>query len=346
MGCGVNWFDVEVNINPNRIVEAVQTATAAADLGAEMIGVWDSPALYTDPWVTLGALAGSVEVPIGVAVTNPVTRHLVVTANAIASLSEVARNGVFLGVGTGDSGVYNLHGTAARLHDLRTFVTAIRELLENGRTRVDGQDFYVTVRPNMPVPIYVAAHGRRSLELGAELADGLFVGLGYSRDVVEPVLDVVHDVAERSGRDAHTMKIWWNSGGIHIDPIPGRALARSAWLLASLSHHFARFGLEGKFVPDKYRDGIMELGHSYRVRSHGKPSDEEREHYVALATRLGVRDYLADRFLVAGTPQEVRERLRELVSAGAKRFELGTYVGGFEEIRPVLELAQDISETV
>jgi len=338
----MSFCEVEVTTNPSSIGQLLDIARTVERLGAVQFGVWDSPALCLDPWVALGVLSGHIaDIPIGVSVTNPVTRHVVVTANAIASLSHVARGGVYLGVGTGDSGVYNLGGRAGTLADLRAFVIAVRELLESGRTEIDGKTRFISVEPRGRVPIHLAAHGRRSLELGAELADGLILGLGHSADVVEPVMNIIADVRGRFGGRAEDLVLTWNSGGIVVDENPGAAVAAAEWLVASFAHHFSRFGLQGKFVPDKYHAGIRELGHAYDLRRHGNAFSHQIDDYRELAEKLGVRDYLLERFVIAGTRAEVTTRLEALAGRGVRRFSASVSDAG--EIVPGLELVNDLA---
>lgn len=331
-------FDVEITINPSSMDQVLDIARTSDRMGVDQIGVWDSPALYLDPWVTLGALSREVSAaPLGVSVTNPVTRHIVVTANAVASLSHAAEAGVHLGVGTGDSGVYNLHERASSLAELRAFIVGVRSLLESGRAEIDGKTYVLAVHPRGRVPIYVAAHSRRSVELGAELGDGLILGLGHSPDVVEPVMNVISDVACRFGRNVEDLQLTWNSGGIHIDETPGAAVRKAEWLLGSFAHHFARFGTDGKFVPAQYRAGIVELGSAYDLQRHGNLSEQQVDRYRGLASSLGVRDYLMERFVIAGTRAEVSSRIDGLLERGVRRFSAS--VAAVDEIVPALALA-------
>jgi 5,10-methylenetetrahydromethanopterin reductase len=338
----MRMFEIEVNINPSSMDQAVSIARAAERGHAHQIGVWDSPALYLDPWVALGVLSREVTAtPIGVCVTNPATRHLVVTANAIASLSHATEAGVFLGVGTGDSGVYNLGGRACGLADLRTYVIAIRELLDVGRTKVDGRVYYTSVKARGRIPVYLAAHGRRSLELGAELADGLILGLGHSQDVVEPVMNIIADVRGRFGGGPEDLQLTWNPGGIYINEDPAAATRKAEWLVASFAHHFSRFSLRDKFVPERHHAGIRELGQAYDLESHGSMTASQAAGYRELASKLGVRDYLLERFVIAGTRAEVAARVETLAKRGVRRYNASA--ASVEEIVPALELAETLA---
>ncbi|WP_406164066.1 LLM class flavin-dependent oxidoreductase [Streptomyces sp. NBC_00882] len=339
-------IEVEVNIGAGSVAEAVTAAVRAESHGAAQIGVWDSPAGVPDCWTTLGVLSQHVStVPIGVAVTNPVTRHPVVTARAIASLSEAARGGVFLGMGTGDSGVYNLGRRAATLQNLREYVMCVRALLRDGRARWQDTDLRLKREPGVHVPVYLAAHGLRSLELAAETADGIFIGLGHSEDVVREVLNVVRRGAERANRDPEGIDLVWNAGAISINDDSDRAVTDTGWLVASLSHHFARFNTSSKLIPIEFQEGVRKLGELYDLSQHGHQSTMRRQEYIEAAMDLGVWDYLSDRFLIAGTEAEVRARIETLRSRDVRKFEIGLSVGGPDGVASVLDLVRRINDS-
>ncbi|MEU5693275.1 LLM class flavin-dependent oxidoreductase [Actinosynnema sp. NPDC020468] len=306
-------LEIAVNINPRSIGEAIRWGRLVEDRGAARLGVWDSPLAVPECWTVLGALSQHVtRVPLGVSVTNPVTRHPAVTASALAGLAGEAAAGVFLGIGTGDSGVYNLGGRAATLRGLRAHVRAVREDLA-GR--------------GVAVKVLVAAHGMRSLEVAAEVGDGVIVGLGHSEEVVAAVTAVT----------GHDVEVWWNTGTITVDPDGDRAEATGGWVLASLAHHFTRFGLESKLVPAGLRSAVEQLGALYDLSRHGAQTEEDRRRYVEAAKGLGVWDHLADRFLIAGTESDVIARLDALSARGVRRLEIGT-ANGPDAVAAVLSL--------
>ena len=85
------------------------------DWGFEMVGVPDAHWLWPDCYVTLTQCAlNSQRLRMGTFVTNPLTRHPAVTAGAIASINELSDGRAFLGIGTGDSAVYNVGLKAAQ----------------------------------------------------------------------------------------------------------------------------------------------------------------------------------------------------------------------------------------
>src|SRR5687767_226788 len=95
-----------VSFLPRAPETVVRWSTVAEELGYDRLGIGDSPMLYRDPWITLALVAKSTQrIPIGVWVTNPVTQHPLVMANAAATLDELAPGRICIGIATGDSGI-------------------------------------------------------------------------------------------------------------------------------------------------------------------------------------------------------------------------------------------------
>ena len=106
---------------PDGVAAEMRDAEA---LGYDRMGVWDSPALFREPWMTLAAVARETStLRLGTWVSNPVSRHPVVTASAIATLEDLAPGRTYFGIGSGGTGVWHLGQRAARLGDLREYVT-------------------------------------------------------------------------------------------------------------------------------------------------------------------------------------------------------------------------------
>jgi len=98
------------------VVRLAQTAEAC---GFESVYVGDSQMIWNDVWVTLGAIATATSrVMLGTGVTNTVTRHPAVTANAVMTLNMLSNGRAKLGLGAGDSAVRTaaLIGTNNSIH--------------------------------------------------------------------------------------------------------------------------------------------------------------------------------------------------------------------------------------
>lgn len=331
---------LELNFNPGTPQETSDFARQAEALDYYRLGIWDSPALFREPWITLAAVAqATTRIRLGTNVTNPLTRHPVVTASAAATLDELAPGRIYIGIGSGDSGVYNLGFTGSPMDHLREYILTVRKLLEEGEAEYQGKQVLLTWVGRKHIPIYLSAHGPRAVRLAGEVADGVIMGLGINPEVIRGSLDLLEQGAKQAGRDVKDIDVWW-VGGIRIDPRPGEALRQSAWVVSSPNHHLARFTMNGKFIPEKYKEGIKRLAEAYDISTHGKTPQEQRDSYDQLARELGVRDYLMDRFLTAGTPDEVGQMLRERMAAGATQFSAGTSVGAMEQAHRLADLAK------
>lgn len=301
------------SMNPADIGEAVRAAVRAEEMGYARVGVWDSPALYREPWVTLAAIAGATRrVAIGTWVTNPLTRHPVVTAAAAATLDDLAPGRVVLGIGTGDSGVYGLAGTASPLAELAAYVTAVRSLLAEGTAQWQGRRLTLPWARGRHVPVLVAAHGARALRVAAEVGDGAILGLGIDPATVRRCREAVAE----SGRDLNAFPIWWTAPW-YVGEDGEAARAEALWHVASLAHHITRRGVAGKFIPDAMVPGVLTLGARYDLGTHGAPTPEQKKQYADHARTLGVADYLLDRFTIAGTPAEAAGQVARMAAAGA-----------------------------
>jgi 5,10-methylenetetrahydromethanopterin reductase len=293
----------------------------AEALGYSRMGIWDSPALFREPWVTLASVArDTTELRIGTWVTNPISRHPLVTASALATLEDLAPGRSYLGIGSGGTGVWHLGHETAKLVDVRAYITAIRQLFSSGKTTYRGAEARMEWGRGLSVPIIMSAHGPRSLRLAGELADGVIVGLGISPDVVKSSLELIAEGAEVSGRTLADIEVWFTCFWF-VDERPGAALAEGAWAATSFAMHFSRGRVEGKFVPAEYREGIAKLGEQYDLVAHGRVNDELKRTYVELADSLGIGDYIRSRFMFCGTPDEVESQISAAVAAGASNFD-------------------------
>src|SRR5215813_1625500 len=157
--------------------------------------------------LTLAALNTS-RVRLGSLVTNPLTRHLVVTASAISSVDELAGGRAFLGLGSGDSAIYTLGAPPATLAGLEDAVRTLGRLTEGVAIERGGRRWQVH-RSTRRVPIYLAAEGPRTLELAGRVADGVIVGLGLTPDVIRLSLEAIARGARAAGRTLDDVDVWW-----------------------------------------------------------------------------------------------------------------------------------------
>jgi 5,10-methylenetetrahydromethanopterin reductase len=308
------------SVSPGHPAGVAQEAADAEAMGYDRIGIWDSPALFREPWVTLAAVAGATErLALGTWVTNPLSRHPVVTASAAATLDELAPGRVYIGIGAGGTGVWHLGMKAAKLAVLEEYVLAVRALLVDGEAVYQGREGRLDWAGRR-IPIVMSAHGPASLRLAGRVADGVVIGLGVTPEAVRSSLELLAEGARESGRSLDDLDVWFTCFWF-VEEEPGAAAQQAAWAATAFALHFARWGVDGRFVPDEYRDGVVELGRAYDLTTHGAVPPEQQARYAALSEELGVADYLRRRFVFSGTPDEVEAQIRLAVDAGARNFD-------------------------
>lgn len=303
-------------INPQGVADAVSAGVQAESMGFDRVGLWDSPLGHREVWMTLGAVAAATKtLRLGPWVTNGITRHPVVTAAAAATLDDIAPGRVILGVGSGDSGVYNLAGVGSKLTDLEEFVVAVRGLLTRGKAEWRGQSLALDWPGERDVKIFVSAHGPKATRLAGRVGDGVIIGSGVSPEAITSARELIAAGCEDAGRDVDDIETWWMAPW-YISQDGEQAKHDALWHLTSLVHHWSRTGGSGMF-PEELKEGVIKLGSGYHLRSHGDPSPEEKAQYAAEAERLGVADYLRRRFTFSGTPEEVTAQMLDAQRAGA-----------------------------
>ena len=191
--CGAEQF------SPADLVEFAVAAEQAGFQGvtvADHLHPWqDNQGHAGHAWMMLAAIAARTEqLVLGTGITCPIYRyHPLEVAHAFASLGVLFPGRIFLGVGTGEAvneapggGWGPFRERAARLVEA---VRLIRELWAGGWVDFDGR--YYRVRgaklydvPSVPVPIYVAASGVKSVRIAAREGDGWITDHGTLRRAI------------------------------------------------------------------------------------------------------------------------------------------------------------------
>jgi 5,10-methylenetetrahydromethanopterin reductase len=155
----------------------------AERLGYHRAWCYDSPALYTDVWVSLalGAVRTST-IGLGPGVLVPNLRHVMSNAAAIATLVDLAPGRVTVAVGSGFTGARCLGQKPMRWRDVTVYIEALRALLRGEEVAWDGSVVRmmhpVGFAPSRPieVPVLVAASGPKGVAAARAVGDGVFFG--------------------------------------------------------------------------------------------------------------------------------------------------------------------------
>lgn len=297
---------------PRPFIEWCRMAEA---VGFDIVAIPDSQSLYRECYVscTLCAMNTS-RVRFGPRVINPLTRHPAVAASAQLTLEELAPGRTFLGIGTGDSAVLNLGLRSSSIAQLEEYALAVRSLLTTGTSTFQGREARLTWG-RAKVPLYLAASGPKVLRLAGRIADGVVVNAGLLPEIVRDSIAQVHIGAEQAGRDLSEIDIWF-APLANIAPSRQQAVDEIKMSLASTGSHLPRYSTEGKHIPPELVGKLRELLAHYHADQHDMPQSANRQ----LVEELGLVDYLADRFAIAGTPDDCVRQLERAIEAGARQF--------------------------
>lgn len=158
----------------------------------------ESALQWQDPFVSMALCANANSgAKVGLAVSNPVTRHPAVIARGISSVSEIS-GGAVLVMGTGDSAVRLLGLNPSTYSYLKKSVLLIRELLGGREVEFGGR--YWKLKFASKAPVLIAGSGTKALELAGEVADGAMIMRRASIQRIREGIESIKRGADRSGR--------------------------------------------------------------------------------------------------------------------------------------------------
>jgi len=285
----------------------VRQVRLAESLGFDTAWIADTHLVCRELWVTLAACAaGTSRIRLGPGIAVPHTRHISVTASAIATLHEMAEGRVVIGVGTGGSAAETMGlsvGKVARIATLESMAVSLRRLLGRESIRLEnGADARLAWLERSPaIPLYLAGSGPRMLDAAGRLGDGAIMYSGVAPWLVEAALGCVKAGARTAGRDPDDLDVAiWAPTSI----APDRALARDhvrGRVASALRHAFpVAWSPEDQAVIDQVRAAYDSYQHASAASKH----------------RLLVTDRFVDLMALAGRPEEVREQVQGIIGVG------------------------------
>jgi 5,10-methylenetetrahydromethanopterin reductase len=277
------------------------------------VGVPDSQSIYPDVYVRCALLARlGIGAGFGPFVINPVTRSPAVAAAEITGLACLAPDRVFLGIGRGDSALATVGRRPVATDEFESYVLAVRILLAGNQARWQGQVLRPPERA-VPVPIYIAAVGPRSLRLAGRLGDGVIIGAGIDEDTVRSSLRQVAEGAREAGRDPAGLDVWWYAlAGLADDEAEAERELRHS--LASFANAAFKGGTRGKGIPERFLPAVARLTGGYNPMAHARAGNRQ---HTALVADPDFRAYLLRRFALCGTPEQVARQRARAARAGA-----------------------------
>jgi 5,10-methylenetetrahydromethanopterin reductase len=297
--------------------EYLEHVRSAEELGFD--GFFHNDAKWRrDPFSRLGAAAArTTRIGLGTSVVDPYTRHPAVTAQALATLAELAPGRITAVIGSG-SHFDSLPGYRIEkpLVAMRESVGLMRTLWAGETATVDGeivrfQEGRFEFTPPVAPSLWIAARGEKMLALGGEIADGVLVGsfatppgIEYARGHIEAGLD-------RSGRGWDDVRL---ASWLYLTLLEDEADSPPDTILGGIAYAFWSSRAVLTALVDELADDVTPAFRSFLETA---PAQWRPEILAELQTLLprGLLDSLA----IIGTPAQVIEKLAALDSAGVKQ---------------------------
>ncbi|MFN0071518.1 MAG: LLM class flavin-dependent oxidoreductase [Chloroflexota bacterium] len=305
-------------------------ARLAEQVGYDAVWIADSQLIWREVYVLLGATAATTSrVMIGTAVTNPVTRHVAVTASGAMTLQELSGGRMRLGIGVGDSSLKTMGLRAAPRAELATYVSQVRSLCQGQRVEASAGTLELAFgAAQYAPPVVIAGAGPNMLELAGEIGDGVMLsGAGRNDAALAAMLQSVNLGRARSeSRDGPYLRVLGCAGAVDRDSHTAKVAVRP---------HVARGLLTARWDrSDLARETSLLVQSNYDYYEHMNPN--------ARHAQL-VPDDVVPEFAIAGAPDECVAQIRGLQAAGLDELTIYPYaVEGGTRSDVITAFARDV----
>lgn len=292
----------------------IQLAKLSEDLGFSHIWMGDSHLIWREAYINLAAVAlNTSKVKLGTGVTNPITRHPSVICSALATLEEMAPGRFILGIGLGDSSVETMGMKPARLVDFEKTIHQMRALMRGEEVELETGRIRLNYPCKNKIPIYIAASGPKMLKLAGRLADGIIILVGTDPFYLQQARERIQMGVHAAGRNlADLQLVLWVPCAIS-DQLPAKEAVKAH--VARIVAHPLPFALG-----QQEQEVLVKVREAYNYYQHMQQQANQAK---------VIPDWLVDKFAIAGTSQEVRDKVQELKKSGIDQIAIIPYgVGG------------------
>jgi 5,10-methylenetetrahydromethanopterin reductase len=283
-------------------------ARRAEELGWDYAFIPSSPLRRQDPYVNLAFAATATErIGLGPLIETPMMRHPSVMASSIATIEALAPGRTLLAYGVGDTAVRLMGKRPARVAELEEATILTRRLLAGEEVEVNAAR-PAKLQHAMPVPVWIAAGGPRTLRMSGRVADGVFIRVGRHEANLRTSIEAVRTGAIEAGRDPDAVKI-----AIILHTALTDDLDRAALLSRSMAAGYYEYS-PMLFDPPKFSwDGpdVEEL------KKHVWPDFHHADDLEASGRLVSfLSNEIADAFALYGTPEMIAKQLSEVLKLG------------------------------
>ena len=327
-------WGLSMGVSPREpLANVTELAAAAEAKGFEAMWFIDFQLGMKDVYAAMNIAAlATDDMHIGSAVTNLLTRHPTVTANATIALDELTDGHAMLGLGAGWSAVYGAGGEPSKLGDLSAGIDEFRKLFTG-----EEQDLYGTkvklATATRQIPIYLAVSQPGMLRLSGEKCDGAVLMGAADPEFIDWQLKYIYEGLEKAGRDRSELTIdLIVTMGVDDDEEKALSSVR-AWATSQA----ATFDVWKTMPPawERFRPEFAAANSGYHLVEH-------------LSRHAGHKQVVSDEFVksvaLAGTAEQCVARLKELCELDIDRITFALLSGG--RLKHMEQLATEIIPAV
>jgi len=256
------------------------------------------------------------KITFGPGVTNPYMVNPVITAQAVATLNEMAPGRVVLGMGAGDKTTLESVGVEMQkpLAAIQEAVGIFRKITSGESVAYQGEVFKTAgakflFKPKGVIPVYVGAQGPKMLELAGKIGDGVLINASHPKDV-EYAMGSVKEGIRQAGKNPDQVDVAaYTSFSVHEDL--KKATKAAVPVVAFIAAGSPPVLLE--------RHGI-DVQKTEEIKAALKVNDWGKAFASVTPEMIGA-------FSVCGTPDLCIERINELLKSGISQFVVGSPIG-------------------
>ena len=292
-----------------------EAATFAEKSGLYSIWNTDVQMIDRDVYQCLAASALSTSrIKIGPAITNPLTRHITVTASAIMTLNEISNGRAILGIGPGDGSVRRIGLNPATTYKLESTIINLRKLLSG-----EPVEFEKGISNSMRwksgnIPIFVPATGPKMLELAGRVADGVIMNVGTSPTAVKDAIEKIKSgQSQRNGHSKFTIACF-NYFSIAEDREDAIRAAKPyvVWYWRNAARLFALAGISMQSFKNQLTPSQRNYLETDFIHASDWKESVEKSSFVT--------DEMVKNFTITGTPEDVIKQIKDMEKIGVNMY--------------------------
>jgi probable F420-dependent oxidoreductase len=316
-------FGVTVMPDPpyGRLIELFQ---AAEEQGFEYGWTYDSHILWQESYALLPLAAGATKtLKLGHCVTNPGIRDPTITASWYATMQDVSKGRMVMGIGRGDSSRRVVGLKPVKVAEFERRLLMMKDLMNGRPVEWNEKELTLEWARELPeIPMHVAGYGPRALGVAGRVGDGVIIQLADPQ-IIQWIMETARTAATEEGRDPDALECIVCAPS-HIGDDLADAREQVRWFPAMVSNHvmdlIERYGYDSE-IPAALTD-FVKARKFYDYKEHSRVGAKHGEF---------VTDEICDRFCVLGTAEQATEKLKELESIGVDQFNIYLMTQGEDE---------------